>query len=131
MRERAAWASNPSVSLAFSAKASNKSGSKLEALGYSDLRLAGGDLSTWARPRPSTPAVQAHHSGWHRIHPEQGLRHSADQGPQWQQPAVHAQRYQPLWRLGAGLYPRCEGKISKISGPGGQVLNYGYDAADN
>ncbi|MFC3217377.1 hypothetical protein [Comamonas sp. JC664] len=44
MRERAAWASNPSVSLAFSAKASNKSGSKLEALGYSDLRLAGGDL---------------------------------------------------------------------------------------
>ncbi|MFC3217376.1 RHS repeat domain-containing protein [Comamonas sp. JC664] len=35
--------------------------------------------------------------------------------------------------LAAGrcLYPRCAGKISKISGPGGQVLNYGYDAADN
>ena len=38
------WASNPNVSLAFSAKASNKSGSKLEALGYGDLRIAGGDL---------------------------------------------------------------------------------------
>lgn len=126
------WASNPSVSLAFSAKASNKSGSKLEALGYSDLRLAGGDLfdmGTTETFNPSQYKLTTLDGIEYILNKDFGIQQIKDRNGNSLQFTRSGISHSGGWAL--AFTRDAQGKISKISGPGGQVLNYGYDAADN
>ncbi len=126
------WASNPSVSLAFSAKASNKSGSKLEALGYSDLRLAGGDLfdlGTTETFNPTQYKLTTLDGIEYILNKDFGIQQIKDRNGNSLQFTRSGISHSGGWAL--AFTRDAQGKISKITGPGGQVLNYGYDAADN
>ena len=126
------WASNPNVSLAFSAKASNKSGSKLEALGYGDLRLAGGDLFDMGMTETFNPTqykLTTLDGIEYILNKDFGIQQIKDRNGNTLQFTRSGISHSGGWAL--AFTRDAQGKISKISGPGGQVLNYGYDAADN
>ena len=126
------WASNPTVNLAFTAKSSNKSGSKLEALGYYDLRIVGGDLFDMGMTEtfnPSQYKLTMLDGIEYILDKDFGIQQIKDRNGNTLQFTRNGISHSGGWAL--AFTRDAQGKISRITGPGNQALTYSYDGQEN
>ncbi|MET1077454.1 MAG: putative Ig domain-containing protein [Pseudomonas sp.] len=126
------WASNPTVSLAFTPKASNKSGSKLEALGYGDIRVNGGDLfdmGTTDTFNPRQFRLTLQDGTEYQLRQDFGIEHIKDRAGNTLQFGKNGISHSSGWSL--AFTRDGQGRITAIDGPGGRSYRYAYDTAGN
>lgn len=126
------WASNPTVSLAFTPKSSNKSGSSLQALGYSDLRIVGGDLFDMGATEtfnPSQYKLTLLDGTEYILNKDFGVQQIKDRRGNQLQFTRNGISHSGGWAL--NFTRDAAGKITRITGPGNQAIVYGYDDTEN
>ena len=120
------------VGVEFTPKASNKSGSKLEALGYGELRIAGGDLFDMDMTEtfnPSQYKLTLLDGTEYTLDKDFGIQQVKDRRGNTLQFTNNGISHSGGWAL--AFTRDAKGKITKITGPGSQMLNYAYDGAEN
>ena len=121
-----------SVGVAFTPKTSNKSGSKLEALGYGELRIAGGDLFDMDMTEtfnPSQYKLTLLDGTEYILDKDFGIQQIKDRKGNSLQFTRNGISHSGGWAL--AFTRDAAGKITKITGPGSQALSYAYDGAEN
>ncbi len=126
------WMSNPTVSIAFTPKASNKSGSTLEALNHGELRMVNNvlfDMDALDAFDPAQYRLTLRDGTQYTLDKDFGIQQIRDRQGNTLQFTRNGISHSGGWAL--SFTRDAAGKITRITGPGGQSLLYGYDAADN
>ncbi|MDR0274777.1 MAG: putative Ig domain-containing protein, partial [Burkholderiaceae bacterium] len=121
-----------SVDIVFTPKASNKSGSKLQALGYSDLGVAGNDLIDMGAVEtfdPSQYKLTLLDGTEYILGRDLGIQQIKDRNGNTLQFTRNGITNSSGWSL--AFTRDAQGKITKITGPGNQTMVYSYDGAEN
>ena len=126
------WVSTMSINVDFTPKSTNKSGSKLEALDYSDIRIVGGalfDMGTLETFNPSRFKLTTLDGTEYYLRKDFGIEQIKDRHGNLLQFTANGITHSDGWAL---RFTRDGvGRITAITKPDGTVLHYNYDAQGN